>query len=139
MFKLESIIIDLNTSPFDGEVDLWNVVSIELFFSALLFNFIIEALILLLQSNNATERKIIEQLQNVRVCILNFFFFFTFFGMPHLATFIFNFSLMSWLANCLHPSSIQCRGLNLQPLGHEPSALTTRPRLLAFLEFHIFS
>jgi hypothetical protein len=26
----------------------------------------------------------------------------------------------------LHPSSIRCRGLNPQPLDHEPSALTTR-------------
>jgi hypothetical protein len=30
---------------------------------------------------------------------------------------------------CLHLSSIRCRGLNPRPLGHESSALTTRPWL----------
>ena len=30
----------------------------------------------------------------------------------------------------LHPSSIWCQGLNPRPLGHEPSALTTRPVFL---------
>jgi hypothetical protein len=67
LFQLESIVIDLNTSPFDGEMDPGDFVSMELFFTALVFNFIIESLILLFQSNNATERKIIDQLQNVRV------------------------------------------------------------------------
>jgi hypothetical protein len=70
LFQLESIVIDLNTSPFDGEMELGDFVSMELFYSALLFNFIIESLILLFQSNNATERKIIDQLHNVRVYIL---------------------------------------------------------------------
>ena len=50
----------------------------------------------------------------------------------YLATFIFNFILCNSLHHCLHPSSIQCRGLNPRPLGHEPSALTTRPLLLAY-------
>ena len=33
--------------------------------------------------------------------------------------------------NNQHPSSIRCRGSNSRPLDREPSALTTRPRLLA--------
>jgi hypothetical protein len=41
------------------------------------------------------------------------------------------FSLFSWMfmnsLHPLHPSSIRCRGSNPQPLGHELSALTTRP------------
>jgi hypothetical protein len=72
LFQLESIVIDLNTSPFDGEVKLGDLVGMELFYSALVFNFIIEVLILLFPSSNATERKITDQLQNVRVFILKF-------------------------------------------------------------------
>ena len=34
--------------------------------------------------------------------------------------------------NNQHPSSIRCLGSNSRPLDCEPSALTTRPRLLAF-------
>ncbi len=57
--------------------------------------------------------------------------FYFFIGMPHLAAFIFNFSLMytnSSQIAYIHPV---CQGLNPQPLGHEPSVLTTRPWLLA--------
>ena len=54
-----------------------------------------------------------------------------FFGVPHLATFIFNFLYRNSLHHCLLPYSIWCRGLNTQPLGHEPSALTTRAWPLA--------
>jgi hypothetical protein len=59
------------------------------------------------------------------------FFSNMFFGVPHLATFIFKFSfLCNSLHYWLHPSSIRCRGLNSWPLGHEPSALITRPVFL---------
>jgi hypothetical protein len=36
-------------------------------------------------------------------------------------------------SHCLGPSSIRCWALNSQPPGHETSALTTRPRLLAII------
>ncbi len=49
-----------------------------------------------------------------------------FFGVPHLAIFIFNFSFN--VIAFIHPVCIQCRGLNL---GHEQSAFSTRPWLLA--------
>ncbi len=65
-----------------------------------------------------------------------YFFFKYFFGVPHLATFIFvNFH---WFVcnsqHRLHPSSIRCRGSNSRPLDHESSALTTRPWLLALFD-----
>ena len=39
--------------------------------------------------------------------------------------------------HCLCPSSIQFWGSNSQPLSHEPSALFTRPQLLAFIDYFI--
>ncbi len=50
----------------------------------------------------------------------------SFFGVPHLATIIFEFFFDV-------TAYIRCRGLNPLPLGHEPSALTTRPWLLTTL------
>ncbi len=49
------------------------------------------------------------------------FYFYFFFGVPHLATFIFNFFINVIASKSL--TSIQ----NTVPLGHEPSVLTTRP------------
>ena len=77
----------------------------------------------------------LAQSDPINLCLLynrHIMWFFCFFlGVPHLATFIFNFSLKV-IARKLHISiSIRCRGLNPRPLGHEPSALTTRPWLFA--------
>jgi hypothetical protein len=66
-----------------------------------------------------TNSNVISQL----ILFLKYFFI----GVPHLATFIFNFSVMytnSSQIAYIHPV---CRGLNPQPIGHDPSALTSRP------------
>ena len=60
-----------------------------------------------------------------------FFYYFYFFWCAPFGYLFSNFSLIEQLANCLHASSIRCRDLNPQPLSHDPSALTTRPWLLA--------
>ncbi len=64
--------------------------------------------------------------QFLLVIFLKIFFWFAPFGYLYFCYFL--VCLCNSL-HCLHPSSIQCRGLNPRPLGHEPSALTTRPWL----------
>ena len=77
------------------------------------------------------------RLYHIFVLFLNIFL-----SVPHLATFIFKFFKCNCLHYCLHPSNILRQGLNPRPLGHEPSALTTKPWLLAigslFFSYIIF-
>jgi hypothetical protein len=78
---------------------------------------------------NGDQQRKADRTEVTHKTCLNFFLN-IFFGLPHLATFILNFLfLCNSLHYRLHPSSIRCWGSNPQTLGHEPSALTTRPCL----------
>ena len=71
----------------------------------------------------------VDGIKFILVFLLSFHLFLKyFFGVPHLATFIFMYVVCN-SQHCLHPSSIRCQGSNPQPLDCEPSALTTRPWL----------